>query len=155
MFSVVLAPVEDIPELGALVLRIPLTEVITVGEETLLGAGFLFVTSRATDSAAMSKICRRDASAIAGSGRSDTCQSGLSLLLNSHLQLREFCLFLHTLPAAFLFPQTQRSSFFRGPSAAPEQAPTVLTLPLSLSTVSESLLRRVVSDNESGRRQTC
>src|SRR5207253_2608213 len=41
--------VEQVPEFGALVLRIPLAKLIAMGEKTLLGAGLLLVTTRATE----------------------------------------------------------------------------------------------------------
>src|SRR5690606_28648866 len=48
MFAGVAAPVEEVPELGSLVLRVPLTEAVTVGEEALLGAGLFLVAAGAT-----------------------------------------------------------------------------------------------------------
>jgi len=41
----VLLAVEDVPKLGALVLRVPLAELIAMAEEALLGAGFLFIAT--------------------------------------------------------------------------------------------------------------
>ena len=50
VLAVVLAPVEDVPKLGPLVLRVPLAEGIAVGEKALLGAGFLLVAAATTES---------------------------------------------------------------------------------------------------------
>src|SRR5690606_22355145 len=43
VFARVLAPVEEMPELGPLVLRVPLAEGVSVTEEALLGPGLLLV----------------------------------------------------------------------------------------------------------------
>jgi hypothetical protein len=43
------AGVVEAPELGALVLGVPLTEVVAVGEDALLGAGALLVAAGAAD----------------------------------------------------------------------------------------------------------
>ena len=43
------AAVEEDPQLGALVLRIPLAGAIAEGEDALLGAGFFFVAARAAE----------------------------------------------------------------------------------------------------------
>ena len=48
MLTVLLAAIENIPQLRALILRIPLTEGITMREEALLGTRLLFVTTTAT-----------------------------------------------------------------------------------------------------------
>ena len=42
-----LAAVEEVPELGALVLRIPLAELVAVAKEALLGTGLFLVTTAA------------------------------------------------------------------------------------------------------------
>ena len=49
VFAGVFAAVEEVPEFGALVLGVPLAEVVAVGEEALLGAGFLFVAASAAE----------------------------------------------------------------------------------------------------------
>ena len=43
MLAAVVAPVVEVPQLGALVLRVPLAELVTEREEPLLGAGLLLV----------------------------------------------------------------------------------------------------------------
>ena len=43
------ATVEKIPQFGTLVFRVPLAEVVAVGEEALFGAGFLLVAAAATE----------------------------------------------------------------------------------------------------------
>jgi hypothetical protein len=45
VFAEVLAAVKDIPELGALVLGIPLAKIVAVREEALLGTGFFLVAA--------------------------------------------------------------------------------------------------------------
>jgi hypothetical protein len=45
------AAVEQIPQLGALVLGVPLRELVAVGEEALFGACLFFVAPRAADGA--------------------------------------------------------------------------------------------------------
>ena len=49
MLAGVLATVEQVPEFGALIFGVPLTEVIAVREKALLGTGFLFIASTATE----------------------------------------------------------------------------------------------------------
>ena len=49
VFAGVLAAVEEVPEFGALVFRVPLAEVVAVGEEALLGAGFFLVAAAAAE----------------------------------------------------------------------------------------------------------
>ena len=48
MLAHVLSAVEDIPELRALVLRVPLSELVTMTEETFLGTRLLLISSGAT-----------------------------------------------------------------------------------------------------------
>ena len=45
----VFAAVEEVPEFGALIFGIPLAEVVAVGEEAFLGAGFFFVAATAPE----------------------------------------------------------------------------------------------------------
>ena len=47
MLAAVVAPVVEVPQLGALVLRVPLAELVAEGEEALLGAGLLLVAAGA------------------------------------------------------------------------------------------------------------
>src|SRR5262249_23191958 len=48
-FALVDAAVEQVPQLGALILRLPLAELIAEGEDAFLGPGLLFVTTGATE----------------------------------------------------------------------------------------------------------
>ena len=43
-----LAPVEDVPQLRTLILRVPLGELIAMAEEALLGTGLLLVATGTT-----------------------------------------------------------------------------------------------------------
>src|SRR5436853_362155 len=43
------APVVDVPQLGALVARVPAAEVVAEGEDALLGPGALLVAARAAE----------------------------------------------------------------------------------------------------------
>ena len=45
----VLSAVEDVPELRALVLRVPLSEFVTMTEEAFLGTSFFLISSGTTD----------------------------------------------------------------------------------------------------------
>ena len=45
----VFAAVEDVPKLGALVLRVPLAEFVAVGEEAFLRSGLLFIATTTTE----------------------------------------------------------------------------------------------------------
>jgi len=49
VFAGVVVPVEQVPQLGTLVLRIPLSEGVAVGEKSLFRAGLLLVPARASD----------------------------------------------------------------------------------------------------------
>ena len=51
VFAGILATIEKIPQLRALIFWVPLTEVIAVGEEALLGAGFFFITATTSEAA--------------------------------------------------------------------------------------------------------
>ena len=45
MFPLKVAPIEQVPKLGALVFRIPLPKIIAVREKSLLSAGFFFIAA--------------------------------------------------------------------------------------------------------------
>ena len=49
VFAGVLASVEEVPEFGSLVLRIPLTEVVAMREEAFFGTSLFFIASAATE----------------------------------------------------------------------------------------------------------
>ena len=49
MLAAVVAAVVQVPQLGALVLRVPLTELVAEGEDPLLGPGLLLVAAGATE----------------------------------------------------------------------------------------------------------
>src|SRR5690606_1519999 len=49
MLAGALAAVEEVPQLGALVLWVPLAEFVAVAEEAFFRAGFLFVAATAAD----------------------------------------------------------------------------------------------------------
>ena len=100
MLAHVLPTVEDVPQFGALVLRVPLPKIVAVREKTLLGAGLLLVTAGATN--ASIELVFLDG--IQQSGGLQTVATGIialfllhatfvdTLLHRSHNQLRtQFC----------------------------------------------------------------
>ena len=53
------AAIEDVPQLRALVLGIPLAQTVAEGEDALLGAGFLLVAPRSTESGIVVAFAQR------------------------------------------------------------------------------------------------
>ena len=49
MFTHLLVPIEEMPEFGALMARLPLAKGIAMGEDALFGACLFFITARAAD----------------------------------------------------------------------------------------------------------